>query len=119
MNTLSFTSKVDKKVTALLHDVVTFVHTLMSNSSYKNFKEWHGMCAILHSVALVRATPACMNCAVIHVVKAIRRRAYERTIEKLYIHITRKMVPICLRVSSFPKSMSNNKHEQIQVSVQE
>ena len=24
------------------------------------------------------------------------------------------MVPICLRASSFPKSMSNNKHEQIQ-----
>ena len=32
-----------------------------------------------------------------------------------YIHdSTRKMVPICLRASSFPKSMSNNKHEQIQ-----
>ena len=27
---------------------------------------------------------------------------------------TSKMVPICLRASSFPKSMSNNKHEQIQ-----
>ena len=27
---------------------------------------------------------------------------------------TRKMVPICLRASSFPKSVSNNKHEQIQ-----
>ena len=28
--------------------------------------------------------------------------------------ITRKMVPICLRASLFPKSMSNNKQEQVQ-----
>ena len=29
-------------------------------------------------------------------------------------YCTRKMAPICLIASSFPKSMSNNKHEQIQ-----
>ena len=38
---VKFTSKVEtQKLTALLHDVVTSVHTLLSNSSCKNFKEW-------------------------------------------------------------------------------
>ena len=40
------------------------------------------MCGILLSVALVRATPAYVKCAVRRAVKVIRRHARERTIEK-------------------------------------
>ena len=54
-------------------------------------------------MVLVRATPTHVKCAVRHAVKVIYRHACERTIEEnyTYIHITRKMVPITRRASSF------------------
>ena len=49
---------------------------------------FHGVCAIPLSAGLVRDTPTRVKCVVRRAVKVIRRRACERTIEKLtYIHI--------------------------------